>query len=273
MSITEALAANKGKLVTISGKVVEIKEAWSSYNNMSVYIEDENGAKIYVYRTKTQVNLGDVITVSGKVDEYNGAKQIGSGSTATVDVAHVCSEWNDATCTAPKTCKGCGKTEGEKLDHTYGEDGKCSCGAEKPTDSQTKVTVSIADYADTNAWENSTQYTELNVDSNVKVTVSGTAVGDYGVNTGKYYTNGENWRIYQNENPSVTITAAEGKTIVSVKVTYAVKNTGTLTLNGENVASDTVVSVNANSIAFSVGNTGTATNGQAQITAIEVVYE
>ena len=30
-------------------------------------------------------------------------------------------EWVDATCTAPKTCKGCGKTEGEPLGHTWAD--------------------------------------------------------------------------------------------------------------------------------------------------------
>lgn len=145
--------------------------------------------------------------------------------------------------------------------------------AKEGAETQTTVTVSIADYADTNEWANSTLYDTIVVDENVTVTATGTPVGDWGANTGKYYTNGENWRIYQNETPSVTITAVEGKTIVSVKITYAVKNTGTLTLNGENVASGTVVTVNANTVTFSVGNTGTATNGQAQITEIEVVYE
>ena len=38
------------------------------------------------------------------------------------------------------------------------------------------------------------------------------------------------------------------------------------------VASETVVTVNANSVTFSVGNTGTKTNGQAQITGIEIIY-
>ena len=37
--------------------------------------------------------------------------------------------WVDATCAAPKTCSGCGLTEGEALEHTYTE-GVCSgCGA------------------------------------------------------------------------------------------------------------------------------------------------
>ena len=56
------------------------------------------------------------------------------------------------------------------------------------------------------------------------------------------------------------------------KLTYTVSNTGILTLNGENVETDTVVSVNANSITFSVGNTGDKENGQVRITTIEVVY-
>lgn len=38
-------------------------------------------------------------------------------------------KWKDATCFAPKTCAGCGETEGEKLTHIPGEEGKCTlCG-------------------------------------------------------------------------------------------------------------------------------------------------
>jgi hypothetical protein len=133
--------------------------------------------------------------------------------------------------------------------------------------SMTTVNVSIADYADTNGWVNSTQYQTLTMDENITVTATGSDA-----NTGKYYENGENWRMYQSGTPQITVTAAEGKTILSVKITYASHNTGVLTLDGANVSSDTVVEVNASSITFSVGNTGSATNGQARITAIEVIY-
>ena len=138
---------------------------------------------------------------------------------------------------------------------------------------QTTAKVAIADYADANSWEDAKQYTTLNVDENVTVTVSGTASGNYGVNTGKYYVNGENWRIYQSETPSIVVTAAEGKTIVSVKITYEVSKTGVLTHGETQITSGTVVEVGANSVTFSVGNTGTATNGQVRITEIEVIYE
>ncbi len=150
-------------------------------------------------------------------------------------------------------------------------DSKCDvCGKDYIISSAETVTVIIADYADANSWANSTQYTSLAINSEIAVTL--TYTGTYN-NTGKYYENGENWRIYQNESPALTITAAEGKTIKSVKVSYSVNNTGILTYGTQNIDSDTVVTVEANSAVFGVGNTGTATNGQVRITAIEVIYE
>ena len=41
-----------------------------------------------------------------------------SSEILTYEVTHV-HEWIDATCDAPKTCIGCGLTEGEKLDHVW----------------------------------------------------------------------------------------------------------------------------------------------------------
>lgn len=133
---------------------------------------------------------------------------------------------------------------------------------------QSSITVSktIADIATANGWVNSTQYKTINLNEVIKATVTG------GGNTGKYYNSGTNWRIYQNENPSLTISASQGYTIESVKITYTVDNKGILTYNSSNVTSGTTVDVNASSITFGVGNTGTATNGQVRVTAIEVVY-
>lgn len=115
-----------------------------------------------------------------------------------------------------------------------------------------------------------TRLDSVELDSVITLSFAGTPVGSYGLNTGKIYSDG--FRIYQNEQPQVTVSAATGYVIVSVKITYTVSNTGVLTLNDANVASDQVVDVNANSIVFSVGNTGTKTNGQVRISAIEVVY-
>lgn len=133
---------------------------------------------------------------------------------------------------------------------------------------QSSITVSktIADIAAANSWENSTQYNTINLNEVITATVTGEG------NTGKYYTSGNNWRIYQTESPSLTISASQGYTIDSVKITYSVDKTGVLTYNSSNVTSGTKVDVNASSITFGVGNTGTATNGQVRVTAIEVVY-
>ena len=132
-------------------------------------------------------------------------------------------------------------------------------------DADNKITLIIQDYAEVSGWTNSTQYKTIDAG---KATIS----VDKGTNTGKFYTSGYEWRTYQNENPTITVEAKEGYTIVSVKITYTIKNTGVL-LNGETqVASGTVITVNGTKIELTVGNTGTATNGQVKITAIEIVY-
>ena len=161
-------------------------------------------------------------------------------------------------------CATCGGCKSEDCDGTID---KCIGHSETPVVGKVTVSVSVADYATANGWVNSTQYNTLTMDNNVSVSVTG------GGNTGKYYTSGTNWRIYQSENPSIVVSAAEGYNIVSIKISYTISNTGVLTQNGTQIESDTVVEVNANSMTFSVGNTGTATNGQVRITAIEVVYE
>ncbi len=272
VTVTEGAALEDDTLVFITATVSKITYSWSDTNgNMSVDITDGT-TTINAYKLATKVGIGDVITVYGKIGSYNDVKQIAAGATAEIVTAHVCSEFTEATCTVAPKCVVCNKVNGTALGHTT-EDGTCErCNEVIDPNASTTVSISIADYATANSWENSTLY--ANIESNgVKIATSGTPVGNYGLNTGKYYTSGNNWRIYQNENPSVTVSVAEGKTIVSVKITYAIKNTGTLTLNGEAITSGTVVEVNANSVTFSVGNTGTATNGQAQITAIEVIYK
>lgn len=136
-------------------------------------------------------------------------------------------------------------------------------------DSVQKVTITktVKDIATSNSWENSKQYNSIALDDNVTVTITG------GQNSGKYYDSGNEWRTYQNESPKITISSTTKK-IISVKITYAIKNTGILVdSNNNNITSDTVVTVNANSVEFSVGNTSTAMNGQVKITAFEVIYE
>ncbi|MBO5907038.1 MAG: hypothetical protein J6Q85_02665, partial [Clostridia bacterium] len=235
----------------VTGVIVEVYN--TQYGNMK--IADENGNIITVYGTysadgKTRYDalttkpvVGDTVTVYGIIGQYNDTAQVKNG-------------WITAhTAAAPETPETPDEPE---LPDTPVEPGE-----------GTTVKLVIADYAAANGWANSTRYESAILDEFVTATAKPTQ-GSYN-NTGKYYTSGNNWRIYQNEAPEITI-SAEGRTIVSVKISYASEKTGILTLDGENIESDTVVSVNAESITFSVGNTGTATNGQVRITAIEVIY-
>ena len=131
---------------------------------------------------------------------------------------------------------------------------------------ETTVNLSIKDYAVANSWVNATQYTTVNIDENVTVTAEG------GGNTGKYYTTGTNWRLYQLETPSLTFAAEDGYTIKQITITYTVDNTGILTFAGSNITSGTACAINATSATFGVGNTGSATNGQVRISNISVTY-
>ena len=144
-------------------------------------------------------------------------------------------------------------------EHNFDSSDECTCGAQKMT-----ASVTIADYATANGWVNDKQYKEV-VIGGIKVT----AVG--GGNTGKYYTNGNNWRIYQSEDATLEFYSESGE-IVSIKITYSQDKNGVLTFGGSNITSDQLVYVNAKDITFGTGNTDSATNGQVRITAIEVVY-
>ena len=219
---------------------------------------------------------------------------------------HTC-QYSEATCEAPATCTICGATQGEALGHTEVKDaaveatctttgltegshcsdcnkvlvaqetvavtshsyvnGTCSvCGATESTDvTPTTVTVSVADYADSKTWENGTQYSSITLDSNITVTAEG------GANTGKYYTSGEQWRIYQSDGGKITFEAKDGYEIKSIKITYANSNNGVLKLNNDDVSSNEVVYVNSNTAIFTASATS-GTSGQARITSIEVVY-
>lgn len=88
VSLTEAVALEDGRRVIVKGTVKEINTEWSEqYGNITVTIGDTNGNTLYIYRLKTNVAVGDVVTITGKVGSYNGAKQIAAGATAIIETA------------------------------------------------------------------------------------------------------------------------------------------------------------------------------------------
>lgn len=135
------------------------------------------------------------------------------------------------------------------------------------------VTLNVKEYAEANDWADATQYLEASV---LPVTFTayteGTVNGGF-KNTGKYYANGNNWRFYQNEtNAKLTISIPNGN-ISSVKLEYAIKNTGVAVYNGVNVPSGTEFDTTGTSVEIRIGNTGEATNGNIQFTKIHVTYD
>ena len=164
VTVTEAAALEDGTLVLITATVSQITYNWSdSSKNMSVDITDGT-TTLNAYKLGSKVGVADEITIYGKVGSYKGTKQI-VDATATVVTAHTCTEFTEATCDAAKTCKVCGKADGEALGHNY-VDGTCSaCGAVKPA----STTYAFADY------EAGVQYAANEVhklDDNVTVTTT-----------------------------------------------------------------------------------------------------
>jgi hypothetical protein len=85
VSLADAVALADGVRVIVKGTVKEINTEWSEkYGNITVTIEDAAGNTLYIYRLATNVKVGDVVTITGKMGSYNGSKQIAAGATAVI---------------------------------------------------------------------------------------------------------------------------------------------------------------------------------------------
>ena len=130
------------------------------------------------------------------------------------------------------------------------------------------VSTTIEDYATNNEWKNGIKYQRVILDNVITANVS------EGGNTGKYYSNGNNWRLYQNESAELIISAAENYIITAATISFTNDKSGTLIYNGSVLESGKEISVSGvNSLELSVGNSGTATNGQIRISEISVTYK
>ena len=281
LTVAGALASGETKTdkVFITGVIKSIGTTGTYLKNVYIADTTDSSKQILVYSVNfttgvvDSVSVGDTVTINGYLMNYNGTLEISSysGDYAyfTACTPHTC-DYAPADCDTPQTCTICGGTTGEALGHTDEADsnGLCDrCGTSLQAAAQTVVlTKTIAEIAEANSWVNSEQYSSFDLDENISVSSSSDG------NNGKYYTSGNNYRLYQSNSGTMTITAAEGYEIVAVKVTYTAYNTGCLTLTGSTLASGTPVDVNAQSITFGTGNTGDASNGQARVTAIEVTY-
>lgn len=155
----------------------------------------------------------------------------------------------------------------------------CGAWAEKVTISKTmKSIVNENEYTVSTGTTINTICTSIDLDDNISISLSKSGSG----NTGSFWgTNSVDWRLYQTDEPSVTVYSKTGCTINTVKFTYGNTNTGKLNTSGcftsvgslSYINSGTAYDVDDTSVTYYVGNTSTKTNGQVKITAIEVKYE
>lgn len=133
--------------------------------------------------------------------------------------------------------------------------------------SGTTVSLNIGDYITTNSVENQTKISSIALDEVISASASS------GTNNGKMYTSGKDWRFYQNDSGTLTITAAEGHSLKVANIAFSSADNGTLIFGETTVKSGTDITLSGNSAVFSVGSSGTKTNGKIKITSISVTYE
>ena len=140
-------------------------------------------------------------------------------------------------------------------------------GPEALEDGSTRVTIDLLAYAAEQRWQNGNSYPTVVKDG---ITLTASWVGD---NANGYYYDTD-WRFYQARKGGLTIAAPEGHELVKATFTYSVSKTGVLLdPAGNQVPSGTECALSGQSALFTVGNTGTATNGQARISKIVVDYK
>lgn len=136
------------------------------------------------------------------------------------------------------------------------------------------VTKTITELVSENDWGVSAGstingcYTSFNLDSVVLVEPTGDP------NCGSIWGTDPNYemRLYQNKGGKLKFSVPSDYTINSVKITFAISNTGQLSYEGGVAVSNTAIDVNDSAIEFTVTNSKTATNGQVKLKAFEIVY-
>ena len=232
------------------------------------------------YKLASKVGVGDVIVIYGKVGSYNGTKQIAEGATAEIKTAHVCANWSNATCTAPKTCTVCGKTEGGVADHTY-DNGKCSvCGADEPSANATSATLKYSGSTTGNMTGSGNEAASVGLDASLFTVTCDKC--DNRNNPG--LNKSAEIRMYAAESTGtakngneIVVTIADGYVIksITIKFTGASYAKACQITAGSSVettdGSSTTVTFNINANSFEIKNV--AESGQVRFSSIEIVYE
>ena len=116
---------------TLTGVITKVDYAYSaSNNNISITIKvtgaDETKT-IYCFKLTgtgiSEIAVGDTVTITGPIKNYNGKVEFDQGCVLDSYVAHT-HQWSTATCQSLAKCSICHNTTGGLADHAY-ENGQC----------------------------------------------------------------------------------------------------------------------------------------------------
>lgn len=131
------------------------------------------------------------------------------------------------------------------------------------------ATINISEYAVAHSWVNEEKYYQVIVDESISVKAADNSDGY----TGQYNSKNNYWGMYQTSDSEWYVQGGSGATLTSVSFKYDINNTGILVYNNTQYKSENPISLSGSTSGmFTVGNTGSATNGQVRITGISVSY-
>lgn len=248
-----------------------------SLESVVTAIRDTNRQVTFCAGTEITINPAPAKEIS-EFGEVTGPTSIQSGGSVALKDVQIAVTYSDSTPgsvnpTSIDPFDNETVAKGVEVTVHYEKDGKVFEGTftlevtKKAATIETTAHKTIEEVASENSWVDTTKYESFSLDENVTVSIK-----TGGGNTGKYYSSDKTWRLYESENAVCEVSAGEFN-IKTVAVTFAVKDSGTMTVNGSSVESGVAQTVNASTFSFGVGHSGTASGGKLLLKEIEVVYE
>ncbi len=267
--------ARDGRITLTYGALVkEVKVSQLAHSFKTSVAEIELDAAISSTKTFTVTSDFDWIATSHSATKFTFTPEsytwTGDGKATVTVTASEANAAETGTATLGKISISCAST-GETMEVIVKQ--KSSYVA--PT-TGTTVTKTISEIVTEKGYTVSTGTTigtimkSLEIDG--VITLSSTGGGD----TGSFWESGAEWRCYQTgaTDPVIKVAATDGYVIEKLKLTFSVKNNGTLTNGSTSISSGAEYTVDAQSISYTIGcSTAGKTNGQIKLTAISVTYK
>ncbi len=245
-------------------------------NMVYVYGLYKDGAKYGELAEKPVVY--DTVTIYGAVGAYYETVQFKNADIVSY-VAHVCSEYTEATCEKLAACVVCGAKTGELAEHTM-VNGVCSvCGHEEGAAEVVTATATLAyTTATTTNMTGNNDAATLGLDATIFSVIGNKG----GTNNNCGLNKSGQIRLYGNKDNGngsyFTVTTAEGYTIKSIKITFGASNNKNcqLTVDGVSTVFDASSSIwevdDIDSNSFKLQNVITGNTTQIYILSIEITY-